>query len=346
MPWKKSIIVVASVVVLALAGLTAYAVGHEPLPLTGASLSASPAAQAYAESEARLLATRGLVARRHDFAIPDPPMRVHAFEIDGTGVPIVFLHGGGSSAIQWIPLIPGLNGHRLIFVDRPGCGLSDGFDYSGVNLRRHATAFIGSVLDALAIDRAVIVGNSMGGLWGIYYSIDYPHRVAALALLGTPAVTMGTGVPAALRLLATPGIGQLMTLHQPDAATARERMAKVIGRHAVDRIPPDILEGSLLGANIPGATRSFRSLVRVAMGEGVAPSTAEIAGLKPAVLWIWGDSDVFADRGFPSRVRVTLPSSKVVVVTGAGHCPWVDEPHTVGHSLQTFLHDLQLRVEG
>jgi pimeloyl-ACP methyl ester carboxylesterase len=177
----------------------------------------------------------------------------------------------------------------------------------------------------------------MGGLWAIHYALQHPERVGGLVMIGTPAVTLDTGVPKPLRMLATPGIGQLMALHVPSAETMRERLAGLLGGHAIDQLPTDLFAASQLAANIPGASRSFRTLARAVSAAGVAPTSAELASLQPPVIWVWGDADVFADAGFPARARATLPTSEVVVLPGAGHCPWLDDPAAVAAAVCAFL---------
>jgi pimeloyl-ACP methyl ester carboxylesterase len=328
---------VVGALAVAVLAFVAFAVARELGPLTGAALEASPEAKAYAAGEARLLESRTLPAVRRDIEIESPPMRVHGFEMEGAGTPILFIHGGGSSEIQWLPLLVELRGRRAFIVDRPGCGLSDGFDYTDVDVKRHATEFVGSVLDALHLERAIIVGNSMGGLWAIDYALAHGDRVAGLVLVGTPAVTLGTVAPTPLRMLATPGIGQVMTLKTPSPGEARERLEATLGRHAAERLPADVFDVAQLAARIPGARQSFRLLARATFRDGVAPSASEIARLAPPVLWIWGDRDVFADPGFPTRARAALPGSEVLVLEGAGHCPWLDDAPAVARSIAAFV---------
>ncbi len=92
---------------------------------------------------------------------------------------------------------------------------------------------------------------------------------------------------------------------------------------------------------IPGAGKSFRTLIATVLDSsgakpGVGPGAAEIGRLAPPTLWIWGDADTFADAGFPSRVRAALPSAEVVVLHGAGHTPWLDDPKAVAERWSRF----------
>jgi pimeloyl-ACP methyl ester carboxylesterase len=98
----------------------------------------------------------------------------------GDGVPLVLLHPGISDATIWDRLLPHLDGHRVVRYDRPGYGRAP-----------RATAALRpvdhllSLLDALALDRAHLVGNSNGGGSSLALAVTHPERVASLTLLCT-----------------------------------------------------------------------------------------------------------------------------------------------------------------
>lgn len=135
---------------------------------------------------------------------------VHVAE-KGEGTPVVLLHGSGSPGLFWLPLLAELDGTHVIVVDRPGFGLSDPVPFAGP-LREHAVRWCDRLLDALELQKAILVGHSMGGLWSLRYALARPERVAGLALIGTPALP-GTRAPLPFRLLATPGVGALAARH-------------------------------------------------------------------------------------------------------------------------------------
>lgn len=97
---------------------------------------------------------------------------------DGDGVPLVLLHPGVTDSRIWDSLLPHLTGHRVIRFDRRGYGRSPRATepHSGLG------DLVG-LLDALGIERAHLVGNSMGGETSLALAVTAPERVASLTLL-------------------------------------------------------------------------------------------------------------------------------------------------------------------
>src|SRR5262245_56657470 len=92
-----------------------------------------------------------------DLAIPR--MRVHVLEA-GVGEPVLIFRGGDGEAADWAPLMERIQDKVHIYaVDRPGFGLSDAFDYRRVDLRRHAVEFVSSLLDAVGLQSATLIGG-------------------------------------------------------------------------------------------------------------------------------------------------------------------------------------------
>src|SRR3712207_5591891 len=97
-----------------------------------------------------------------------------------TGPPLVLLHGVGANAFDWQWVMPALAGtHHVYAPDLPGSGgsVKPLTDYSPAFF----TSFVVAFLDTLGVDRAAVVGNSMGGLVGLRLALGEPERVRALA---------------------------------------------------------------------------------------------------------------------------------------------------------------------
>lgn len=335
-------LIIFSLPVVAVAALSAWAAIAEPGVRVGEALQRAPQARAYAEAEQALWRRYGVDARPRTLELRDPAMRVHVVEVPGEGVPVVLVHGGGGTAAQWAPLLPELAGRHLFLVDRPGCGLTDGFAYDGVEVRRHAVRFLGAVLDALAVKKAVLLGNSMGGLWSLWFAGAHPERVEALMLAGCPALFLGTSAPGPMRLMAVPGVGQAMMAVQPGGAEGvRQVLVDVAGPRAAANADPLLLEAAAWGNAIPGSGRSFRTLVQRALTPWgpraeMAFGEDDLARVKAPLLLVWGREDVFGEPSAIDRARKVRPDL-VAEVIGGGHLPWLDDAAACGRAMRGFL---------
>ena len=106
------------------------------------------------------------------------------YERVGAGAPIVFLHGLGGNHLSWWQQVPYfMRSFECITVDQRGFGLSR--DTDGVFNRAHASD-LGALLDYLKIDKAVLIGQSMGGWTIVGYALEHPECVAAMVMADTP----------------------------------------------------------------------------------------------------------------------------------------------------------------
>jgi pimeloyl-ACP methyl ester carboxylesterase len=96
--------------------------------------------------------------------------------------PLILIHGDGESAIDWSWVIPGLAVNTCVYaLDLPGSGDSakPNREYSPEFFAQFMVKF----LDALEIERAIVVGNSLGGLIALRLALSHPEKVAALVLV-------------------------------------------------------------------------------------------------------------------------------------------------------------------
>jgi pimeloyl-ACP methyl ester carboxylesterase len=102
----------------------------------------------------------------------------------GQGTPLVMLMGTGSTMAEWDPALLRLlaRNHRLIMFDYPGLGLSGKWHGDSFDSLAHAAT---GLMDAIGIDRADVLGWSMGGFVAQRLAIDHPEKVRTLILAGT-----------------------------------------------------------------------------------------------------------------------------------------------------------------
>ena len=114
---------------------------------------------------------------------------IHYVE-DGSGEPLLFLHGNPTWSYQWRNVMPHLAPYgRCIAMDLAGMGRSGkpGIDYTFLNHARYVEGFI----DALGLENITLVLHDWGGALGLYWALHHPGRARALALLGNSPLSMG-----------------------------------------------------------------------------------------------------------------------------------------------------------
>ena len=264
------------------------------------------------------------------------------FEL-GTGAPLLYVHGGLGGAYELVPILGALaENHRVLAVDRPGHGLADPFDYSGVDLLDHARTFIGDILDALELSTVDVVANSMGALWSAAFAIDAQSRVSRLALVGAP-VGFKRQVPRQLLPLGLPLIGQRLGRHVFSNATrdgSRKFWRQVLVNH------PERLDDLVLDVDVANARRNVETMVRlvrcVADARRLGYRRELILGerwgaLTTPTLLIWGARDAFGSPEEGQALVAKHPNLRLVRIAGAGHLPWFDEPESVVAEIERFL---------
>ena len=299
------------------------------------------ARQHYGQAQQELFARQALCITSRFVQLPEPPMRVHVLEV-GAGPPTLLIHGGNSVAAAWSPLLKELEADLHLYApDRPGCGLSDAVDYATVgDFRAHAIAFVRSTLDALGLQRAHVIGNSMGGFWALLFALAYPERVDRLVMLGEPAGASRTP-QWRHRVLATPFLNRLLyaTKLRPERARTRQQLRAVVAHP--ERLSEEFLEVVHAAAVLPGAQRAWLSMVervarpgrRVDLTYSLRP---ELARLHTPVLLVWGEQDPVAPV-WGQQLVDTLPNARLVVLPETGHLPWLDEPERVAALVLEFL---------
>lgn len=114
---------------------------------------------------------------------------IASFVDEGAGVPIIAVHGlpGTQRDFRW--LAPCVSPHaRFVRVDLPGWGETDRAHAPTLSIPERAR-FVRRLMDALGIERAVVIGHSMGGATAVALAAEAPERVAGLGLLSSAPLT-------------------------------------------------------------------------------------------------------------------------------------------------------------
>jgi pimeloyl-ACP methyl ester carboxylesterase len=281
-----------------------------------------------------------IVPKRRFLDLAEPPLRTRLLET-GVGTPALFLHGGGTAAL-WAPLMAELPGVRVLAVDRPGSGSGMPFDYTGIDLRRHAVAFIDSTLDALGLDRAPIIANSMGGLWSLWYAMDRPERVAGMVLLGCPAAMPGSRFP------------PRGTADSSGAGRAMTRAVSVVGvlrggtSAPRDGTPHPLVECLYRAELRPEHLATHRSMLEeLARAREDIPElgleAVALSTIDQPVIWVWGTADWYGHSGLALAAAAVMPNASVSILR-AGHFPWFQDPEGCASAVLELIRNVVISI--
>lgn len=305
---------------------------------------ASAAAEATAtrrfeELQARLLDYYAVRAGSRFVELARPRMKAHVLDA-GEGEPLLIFHGGDGEAVNWAPLMAPLQARaRVLAVDRPGFGLSDAFDYRRVDLRAHAADFVASLLDALGLESATLVGGSMGGFFALAAALAHPERVRRLVLVG---FALGTTkeMPLALRIICgVPGMSRLFMRNRGTMEAQKKQYREMF--HVDPATVPDLyFQTRIAGLGLPSERGTWARLLRRIAGlRGIRPEVYlgdELPRLTMPTLVLWGERDMAPpEAGQAATARI--PGARFEVLPGVGHFPFLEDPERCARLIAQFL---------
>ena len=255
----------------------------------------------------------------------------------GSGPPVVALHGLGGTKGSFLPTVAALAGEfRLIAVDLPGFGDSDKPLRAAYDARYFAGAVV-DLLDALEIDRAHLIGNSLGGRVALEVGLLHPDRVGGLALLA-PSLAWRRGRPwAPLLRLVRPELGLIQFAPRPVVEGIVHRLIP----GANDGWTAAGVDEFLRAFLTPAGRAAFYAAARQIYLEephgdqGFWPRLRE---LEPEALFVWGRRDRLVPIGFARHVADALPRARHVELE-CGHVPQVERPAQTHSAVGAFLRE-------
>lgn len=234
----------------------------------------------------------------------------------GSGCPILFLHGFPLDHTIWNPVIPLLKDKaRLILPDLRGHGQTDSPDsiYSMATIAEDMVR----LLDGLGLEKAILVGHSMGGYAALAFAHLYPDRLVGLCLAATQAAADSTerkaGRYATIQEVEQIGTGKLADGMSARLTSRPELVARI--RRVILGTTPIGIRGSLMG-----------------MAER-PDMTAHLAEIKVPAVVIAGELDQINPLEKSEEMARLLPEGHLVLVPGAGHMPMLEAPEWVAEAI-------------
>ena len=254
----------------------------------------------------------------------------------GSGTPVVCIHGLGGTKASFLPTVSALapQNYRVIALDLPGFGDSDMPLDAPYDAPWFARTVI-DLLDELGIERAHLVGNSMGGRVAIEAGLTEPQRVSRIVLLSP-----------SLAWLRERGWKRFLGLPLPQLG-----LIQPTPRWAVEPIVRRLVPGARSGWTAAGVDEFLRAYLtprgRVAFYKaarsiyvdephGEQGFWTRLKALEPDTMFIWGRHDQLVPISFMKHVERALPAARHVELN-CGHVPQLERPHETHRAIAEFL---------
>ncbi len=253
-----------------------------------------------------------------------------------TGPPVLLIHGIGGSVEEWRFNIEALaEHHRVYALDMVGSGHSDkpAAEYSFSYLAQ----FVNDFMDAQTIERATLIGHSLGGGVVLKFAIQFPDKVDRLVLVSSAG--LGKEVHLAFRLSSLPLIGNWLT------RPSRKGTAQLLTDCYFDQdlITDEFVEFKYRLAAQPGAQESFLSTVRAQGNFGgqrdhvVHSIVDNLASITAPTLIIWGQQDRILPVAHAGIAASRIPNVRLHIFDPCGHCPPEERPEEFNALVLDFL---------
>jgi pimeloyl-ACP methyl ester carboxylesterase len=259
-------------------------------------------------------------------------LNIHVWEA-GSGMPVVLLHGFMGMAYDWRFNIQELGRQFAVYaLDLPGFGYSDkqlDFEYTSDSYAE----FICAYLNSRNIDRAVLVGNSMGGQIALQACLKYPDRVSGLVLIDSGGYPHSVGFPL-FKLLKVPLLGEL-SMMLVNRAVIRIMLREGIfhdGSFATDEAV-----GNYYDVYRTVNARKIPPIVIREIMKDEAHIASNLNNIRCPTLIIWGAEDKVISPSRAEMFKSDIENASALIISRAGHMPQVEKSKTVNDAVIGFL---------
>ena len=256
-------------------------------------------------------------------------VRLHYLEA-GRGEAVVLIHGLSASTFSFRHTIPELaRYYRVVALDLKGAGYSDRPAEGDYSLGTQAS-LVERAMTRLGIERAAVVGHSLGGAVAMRLALQFPGRVTRLVLVDSAAdgeLRRSARLLSLLRPFVP--IAALFTLHRP--GFRRLSIRSVV--HDPGHVTPAVVEGYFRPTRMKGHLRSLGALLAdCRRDEPLRPEA-----IRQPTLILWGEHDRWLPLARGEDLAARIPGARLKVVPSAGHLPLEEQPAYCNTALVAFL---------
>jgi pimeloyl-ACP methyl ester carboxylesterase len=269
-------------------------------------------------------------------------MNVH-FRQEGPAhdsVPLVLLHGTGSSLYTWDAWTRELKGnHKIIRLDLPGFGLTGPHPQNEYTLEAYVS-FLNAFLTKLDVKRCILAGNSLGGEITWQYALKYPDQVKKMILIGSAGYpTKSKDVPVPFVIMRLPVVRDIFKKNTPEDVIRKSLVYLYADSTRVsDSLVALYYDMARRSGNREALTERMESI-------GEDGPWQQLPTITTPTLLLWGQQDKLIPLEYGQRFDRDLPNSTLVVVPNAGHMPMEEVPQASLTAVKGFLQSSSARLK-
>ena len=225
-----------------------------------------------------------------------------AYQVNGSGIPVVLLHGWGGEANSFKPVSDWLsNSFKVYAIDLPGFGLSE-MPKTAWNATDYAR-FLSAFFKKLDIKNAHLIGHSYGGRISIVMAAVEPDLVNKLILVDSAGLIPPRTLKYYLRVSAAK-IGRLIRHCGPIGNKFADGLSKKMGSKDYQEAGP------------------MRATLVKSVNQDLRPLLPKI---QASTLLIWGENDIDTPVSFGKIMSEEITNSELVILKDAGHFSYLDQ---------------------
>jgi pimeloyl-ACP methyl ester carboxylesterase len=253
----------------------------------------------------------------------------------GDGPALIAIHGLGATKVSFLTSVAALaTRFRVIAIDLPGFGDSDKPLGASYDARFFARAVV-ALLDALELDRAHLIGNSLGGRVALEVGLSHPDRVERLALLCPSLAWRRQRTWAPVVRMMRPKLGLVHAAPRPLVEALVHRLIP----NAQDGWTAAGVDEFLRAYLTPSGRAAFYAAARHIYLEpphGDDGFWPRLSALEPDALFVWGRRDRLVPAAFARHVAEALPYARQLELD-CGHVPQIERPRLTHAAVADFL---------
>lgn len=255
-----------------------------------------------------------------------------AFREQGSGSPVILIHGIPTNSLMWRNIIPQLaKTHRVIAPDLLNFGQSAKPESADVSINAQSHMLI-KFMDALGVRRADVVAHDIGGGIAQLMAVSHPEKIRKLVLMDSVCFDSWP-------------IPEFEPLQKPEAEVGMNlndfvsmmRGLMPIGVYNKRVMTDELIEIYLAPWSTENGKKAFFRNLRRLNKEYTQAIADELKHLPHQTLVMWGDKDPFQSPDYALQLAQTIPNAELVLIKDAGHWLIDEKPAEIGERINQFL---------